>query len=73
MSTNVEQGVAYDEKSIFFHFLSKDTVWWSEKRGSVFFFFFFFFHLLKCSFEREKLIKACFCPRCRENMRKKRV
>ena len=38
----------------FFHFLSKDTVWWSEKRGSVF--------LLKRSFEREKLIKACFCP-----------
>ena len=42
MSTNVEQGVAYDEKSIFFHFLSKDTVWWSEKRGSVFFIEMFF-------------------------------
>ena len=54
MSTNVEQGVAHDEKSNFFIFLSKDTVWWSEKRGSVF--------LLKRSFEREKLINACFCP-----------
>ena len=49
----------------FFQFLSKDTVWWSEKRGSAF--------LLKCSFEREKNNKACFCPTCRENMRKKRV
>ena len=51
MSTNVEQGVAHDEK---FHFLSKDTVWWSEKRVV--------FFLLKRSSEREKLIKACFCP-----------
>ena len=38
----------------FFQFLSKDTVWWSEKRGSAF--------LLKCSFEREKNNKSLFLP-----------
>ena len=69
MSTNVEQGVAHDdEKSIFFIFCLK--IPYGGPRNVV---VFFFFLLLKCSFEREKLIKACFCPRCRENMRKKRV
>ena len=68
MSTNVEQGVAHDEKSIFFIFCLK--IPYGGPRNVV---VFFFLLLLKCSFEREKLIKACFCPRCRENMRKKRV
>ena len=62
MSTNVEQGVAHDEK---FHFLSKDTVWWSEKRGCVFF--------IETFFWTRKIDKSLFLPHDRENMRKKNV
>ena len=47
----------------FFQSLSKDTVWWSEKRGSAF--------LVKCSFEREKNNKSLFLPHVSRKYAKK--
>ena len=64
MSTIVEWGVAHDEKSIFFIFCLK--IPYGGLRNVVVFFSWMFFWTPK------KKIKACFCPSCRENMRKKK-
>ena len=64
MSTNVEQGVAHDEKSNFFIFCLK--IPYGGPRNVLVFF-------IETFFWTRKIDKSLFLPHGRENMRKKNV